>query len=453
MQNSLSQPLEPGTVSFAATHAQNATHPASRRWIAVCLFLCAYIFSYLDRQVLSLLIGPVRATFHVSDTQFGLLNGLAFALFYATLGLPISALSDRAPRQMVIAGGIAVWSLATIACGLAQSFPELFAARVCVGAGEAVLLPAVYSYIADLFPPRKLGRALAVFSMGSFFGTGIAFLLGGWAISVASRLGDTRALGLVLHPWQLCFCIIGLPGLLLALVILGSVREVPHRTMPRTGHAVPSLKQVLGMIAERRGVFAPHLLGFSLLAMSVFGVLSWSPAFLARHFHLAPREVGLLLGALVGVFGSAGIAASGVLIDALAARGHRDAPFKAAYLGATGSFLPIVLFPAAGSVTQISALIAIAVFFTAFALPTSVTIMQIASPAAMRSRVSAIFLFCNSLAGLALGSFLIGVLNDHLFRGPAGVGASLAVVAGTATALGVLVLSRGAPAFRRIAAD
>ena len=137
-------------------------------WYVVILCMIAYIFSFIDRQILSLLIAPIQADLGISDTQFGLLHGLAFSLFYATMGMPLASLSDRMSRPLIIAVGVALWSFATMACGLARGFGQLFLARVAVGAGEAGLSPATYSLISDLFPREKLGRAVAVYSIGSF---------------------------------------------------------------------------------------------------------------------------------------------------------------------------------------------------------------------------------------------------------------------------------------------
>jgi MFS family permease len=194
-------------------------------WYVVAICMAAYVLSFVDRQILSLLIGPIQADLGISDTQFGLLHGFAFAIFYATLGVPIAGFSDRMARPAVISAGIAVWSLATAACGLAGSFAALFGARVMVGAGEGALSPATQSLIADLFSREKLGRALAVYSLGSFVGAGLAFVAGGAVIAAATAHGTVHIAGLALRPWQLCFMIVGLPGLLLALIVAMTVRD------------------------------------------------------------------------------------------------------------------------------------------------------------------------------------------------------------------------------------
>ncbi|MGA1731008.1 MAG: MFS transporter, partial [Steroidobacteraceae bacterium] len=190
-------------------------------YYAVGVLTVAYVLSFIDRTILALLVAPIRADLGISDTQLSLLHGLAFAIFYTTLGIPIALLADRLNRRNIIAAGIAVWSLATAVCGLTRSFAQLFLARVAVGVGEAALSPAAYSMIADLFPRERLGRALGIYNVGAFAGAGLAFLIGGAVIAAVAQAGAVHlpVLGEV-RNWQLVFFIDGLPGLLLALWVL-----------------------------------------------------------------------------------------------------------------------------------------------------------------------------------------------------------------------------------------
>ena len=175
-------------------------------WFIVSLCMLAYIFSFIDRQVITLLIEPIRADLQISDTQFSLLHGLAFAMLYAVAGIPIARLADSRSRPLIISVGIFIWSFATAACGLAKSFVQLFLARMAVGVGEAALSPAAYSMISDSFPKSKLGLAIGVYSSGSFLGGGLAFIIGGAAIAVIEQWGAQTfpVIGLV-KPWQMTF--------------------------------------------------------------------------------------------------------------------------------------------------------------------------------------------------------------------------------------------------------
>ncbi|MFK7915999.1 MAG: MFS transporter, partial [Pseudomonadales bacterium] len=186
----------------------------SYRWYVIFVLLLAQTFSFLDRMIMGLLVGPIRATFEISDTQYSLLAGLAFSLFYAIMGLPLARIADNGNRRNLIAAGIAVWSAMTAICGLARSFWGLFLGRVGVGVGEATLGPAAYSMISDYFPRSQLGRALSVYTMGVTIGSGLAYMGGGAVVNYVSAMGQISLplLGDV-HGWQLTFFIVGLPGI------------------------------------------------------------------------------------------------------------------------------------------------------------------------------------------------------------------------------------------------
>lgn len=420
-------------------------------WYVVILCMLAYICSFVDRQILALLIEPIRADLGITDTQFGLLQGLAFAIFYGTMGMPIASLADRASRPLIIALGMFFWSAATIACGAARSFGQLFLARICVGAGEAALSPATYSLISDIFPKEKLGRAIAVYSVGTFLGTGLAFLAGGSVIAAVSAAGDWSLAGIALKPWQVTLALAGLPGLVLAALILFTVRE-PHAGQDRTkGGDVPSFASVLGFLAQNRSIFLPHMIGFTLAAMSLYTLLSWSPAYLIRTFGLSPKDTGYWLGPIAIMAGGGGVLASGWLMDALNRRGYADAPLRTGVIGALGVVVPAAALPFASSLAAAVTLLSIALFFASFPQPPSAAVMQVVPPQRMRARISAIFLCCNSLGGLALGSALVGALNDHVFGSAKAVGSSMAIVAGAAALIGGVILSRGMAPLRATA--
>ncbi|PTQ13585.1 MFS transporter [Sphingomonas oleivorans] len=414
--------------------------------------MVAYIFSFIDRQILSLLIAPIQADLNIRDTEFALLHGLAFSIFYATAGLPIAGLADRMSRPFIISVGIAVWSAATMLCGLAGSFLHLFAARVGVGAGEAALSPATYSLISDLFPRERLGRAIAVYSLGSFAGAGIAFIVGSSVIAAVGASDAWAIGGLMLKPWQLTFLLVGLPGLFLALIVAATVRDPRRAALGASSLAdAPPFSAVLRTLWQHRAIFGPHMLGYSLAAMSLFTLLGWSPAFLMRGFAMAPQQAGYVLGAIAVVAGGGGVLASGTLMDWLAARGRSDAPFLTGVIGAIGVVPAIILMASTDSAASAAVFLGVALFFASFPMPPSSALMQIVPPRPMRSRVSAIFLFCNSLGGLTIGSVLVGALNDHIF-GPRNMGLSLAIVIGGAAALAAIILSRGMRPFRQFMA-
>lgn len=407
-----------------------------REWYVVALCTVAYVFSFIDRQILTLMITPIKADLGISDTQFGLLHGLAFAIFYATMGLPIAGLADRISRPLIIGVSVFFWSLATMAGGLAANFWQLFLARIGVGAGEAGLSPATYSLIADIFPREKLGRAIAVYSLGSFFGSGIAFLVGGAAIAMVGTAADWSLLGWQIRPWQAVFLIVGFPGLLLGALIYLTVAEPRGDRTSASAPTAPPFRDVFAMLKAERGIFLPHMVGYSLAAMALFSLLGWIPAWLGRSFDVAPRDLGLMLGLIVVLSCGSGVLTSGWLMDRLG-RSRGDAPFITGCIGAAGTVLPALAFAFVPTMATALAAITLCLFFASFPMPPSTAVMQIVPPANMRSRVSAILLCANSLGGLALGSFFVGLLNDHLF---ADVGQSLAVVVGGSSALSAIIL-------------
>lgn len=420
-------------------------------WTAVIFCMIAYIFSFIDRQIMALLIGPIQADLGISDTQFGLLHGFAFAIFYATMGIPVAALSDRKSRPLIISIGVAFWSIATVACGFARGFGQLFLARVCVGAGEAALSPATYSLISDLFPKEKLGRAVAVYSLGSFLGAGIAFLLGGWVIAAVSAAGPQTWFGIAFAGWQITFLIVGAPGLLLALLMLMTIGE-PRAARDRASadqQPVPSVLAVFRFIVQEKAIFVPHMAGYTLAAMTLFSLLSWSPAYLMRVFGMTPAESGFRLGFVAIFAAGGGVLASGWIMDRLTRSGMMDAPFRTGIIGALGAIPPLVLLPWASTPAQAVALLAVAFFFASFPMPPSTAVMQIVAPPAMRSRVSALFLGINSLIGMGVSSALVGLANDHWFGGAQGTGRSLALVAAGAAFFAIWVLSLGLRPFNR----
>jgi MFS family permease len=412
--------------------------------------MLAFVLSYTDRQVLSLLIEPIKHDLRINDTQFGLLQGLAFSLFYAIVGIPISGLSDRRSRPAIIACGILVWSAATMICGLARTFALFLVARMGVGTGEATLSPATYSLISDLFPPEQLGRPTAVYSLGSFLGAGVAFLVGGAVIALSAHSAPLVLGPITLKPWQIVMMTVGAPGILLSAIIALTVRD-PRSTSSRQRPAAPAWRAVFAFLRDQRAIFVPHILGYSFSAISLFGLLSWSPAYLMRVHGLSPQAAGLALGPIALLFNGGGVLLSGILLDRRRRAGKDDGPFVIGKFGAIGLLPPLVALPFLHGLFPCLAAVAVAMFFASFPMPPSAALIQTVVPAAMRSRISAIFLFFNSLIGLGAGAAVVGMLNDSVFTGPHGIGLSLPLTAGLAASAAALVLSAGVTPLRAFA--
>lgn len=426
-------------------------HSSKYAWYVVFLCMLAYIFSYIDRQILVLMIEPIKNDLNLTDTQFSLLHGLAFSLFYAIMGLPIAYLADRFSRPKIIAIGIIFWSFATAACGLSKNFLQLFLSRMGIGIGEAALSPAAYSIFSDLFSKEKLGKAVGIYSIGSFIGGGTAFLVGGYVISLLKDATHIQVpfLGLM-KAWQVAFILVGLPGILIGIVFLLTVRDPI-----RKGQRVNALGQVekvkftdsFKFLAKHRKTFTCHYMGFTFYAMALFCMMSWSPAFYMRNYHLSPVETGYMLGTILLIANTSGVFFAGWLTDYLTMKGRKDAAMYTGFLGGLGILLPIMSYTMVDNLTVSLVILSIAMFFASFPMPTSTAAMQILAPNQLRAQISAIFLLISSLIGLGIGTTLVEMITDHVFADINKVGYSIAIVGGVAALLTIVLLKSGCKHF------
>jgi MFS family permease len=441
------------SVDTASPQSINPSRRYTYEWYVVILCMLAYVFSYIDRQVLALLVEPIKHDLHLTDLQFSLLHGLAFSLFYAVMGMPIALMADQRSRPLIIAVGIFFWSVATVFCGVSRNFIQMFLARMGVGIGEAALSPATYSMLSDLFPKERLGRAVGVYSVGSFIGGGLAFIIGGYVIDLVQSIDSVNVpfFG-ELKPWMLTFFIVGIPGLLVALLILLTVRD-PERKELQTSvngqKTSASMRDLFVFLGVHKKTFTFHFLGFSFYAMALFVVLGWAPAFYIRQFGMSATQVGYVLGAIVLIANTSGVFFGGWLTDYLHHKGYSDAPMRAGVMGACALIVPIALFPCVNNLNLSLAILALTMFFVSFPMPTSTAAMQILTPNRMRARVSALFLFVSNLLGLALGSALVAVLTDYLFADESAVGYSMMIVGTTATLLTIILLACGCKPYRQ----
>ena len=310
--------------------------PAAVGWYATGMLALLYWFSILDRFIIGLMVDPIKRDLGLSDLQFGVLHGAAFAITFSVVGLVAGALADRFSRRRVIAVGVAIWSVATAACGFAQSFWHLLFARVGVGAGEATLNPCATSMITDLFPRERLTTALAVYAMGSTVGSGCAYLFGGLIVNLVAQAA-TISLPIVgeVRSWQATFFIVGVPGALFALLIF-VVPEPARRGVRAAGHqatafwraAIGYYGALFRFMRSHGRFFLFHYTGFGLAAMIVTGAATWYPAFIGRSFGWKADQIGLYLGITVVISGIAGKLIGGLAVDALFRRGWHDAQLR-----------------------------------------------------------------------------------------------------------------------------
>ena len=277
-------------VSVNGVPAHDAYPSPAYSWYVVAVFFVAYIFSYVDRTILTLLVGPIRASLNISDVEISLLHGFAFAVFYTVLGIPIARLADSRNRTVIISVGVFVWSIMSALCGLANSFLHMFLARVGVGVGEAALGPASNSIMADMFPPEKVAKPLSVYYSAMYLGSGLALIAGGAIIAVMPPI-DLPVIG-HLEPWQGLFVVVGLPGVLLV-AFTATIREPVRKGVLKqqaVGAEMP-MRDVIKYIRDRLSTYGNFIVGLTVSSMVWNGAAAWIPTYFIRTFGWTPTEM------------------------------------------------------------------------------------------------------------------------------------------------------------------
>ncbi len=416
-------------------------------WTVVAILFLANINSYIDRFILNLMIGPMKADLNLSDVQVSLLLGVAFGLFYTIMSLPLGRMSDIFSRRWVMVIGTFFFSCMTLASGMAKNFGQLFAARAGVGIGEASLTPAAYSLIADYFPRERRAQAIAVFTMGAFLGIGSAFIIGGLVVSWVLDTGDVvlPVIGPV-FAWQLAFFIVGIPGFLICLLLL-FIREPVRRGGEVTRAAVP-IREVAGFLVSHAGLFVPLIAGFSFVTLSAYASSSWSAEFFIRTYGLDRAETGLIYGLLVIIFNTGGALVGGWWSDRMTKRGVEDAPMRVTAIAVACSTLPAATAPLMPEAWMAIALLAPAQFFASMPFALVGAAIQQVTPNRLRGQMSAFYLFAINVVGLGLGPVTVALFTDFLFQDEAQLRYSLALVNGLCAPIAALLLWQGLRAYR-----
>ncbi len=430
------------TAPVPRTQAKTQTDasPAALRyaWYVVFALTAIYMLSFMDRQILSLLVGPLKRDLGISDTRVGLLQGLAFGIFYTFMGLPLGRIADRYSRRNLIAAGLVLWSIFTSLCSVARNFWSLFLARMGVGVGEASLSPSAYSLISDYFPKEKLGVAISVFYMGIFLGTSLSMLVAGLVIDTMAHtpLITLPVLG-TMASWRLTFLFVGLPGLLVAPLVY-TIREPMRRAALRNreGQAAQlSFRDSLGEMGRRWQSLIGISIGAIFQSAPTYALTAWTPTFFQRVHHWTPGQSGRGLAALLLTFGCFGMYVGGRMSDYWQKNGIVEGPLRVGVVCAVGTLLllPVAYLLPEASWTMF--LLAPGIFFLALPMGTSPAALQRIFPNQVRGQVSALFLFFLNLGGLSLGPLMPGLLNDRLFHDEKMIGASLAITIGGAAVL------------------
>jgi len=420
-------------------------------WYVCVVMMLLLSISYMDRSVLALLVGPIETAFSVRDTTMGLLQGAAFAVVYVVFAFPLARLADRGNRRNLIVCGVIVWCGATICCGFAQSVHQLFLARMSVAAGEAVLMPAAVSILADYFGPQSRARALSVYSIGLYLGSGLAMGGGGALMKVLGPTGAIVPVMGLLASWRLVLILMGLVGLLVIPLLMG-VRE-PKR-LGDDGHSAEAIlpfKQMLHELKSRQTAVFGTIVGFALISLGATTVNAWGATLFLRAHAWSIGNAGLRLGAITLVFGPLGAITGGVLADWLAKRGRIDAKPFVGLLSASGC--------AAGALVltlQSTTIALIGVGALNYLIGFNFGIVQASLadllPNRMRAVISALYIATTNIFAATLGPLLVGLLNDHVFRDPAQIAMSLRAVVPSAFLLAAITLWHVLPAYRRAVA-
>ncbi len=424
-------------------------------WYVVGVLTLAYTVSFVDRQILALLVGPIRRDLQITDTQISLLQGFAFALLYTVLGLPIGRLADHRSRRGIIAVGIAVWSLMTVFCGMAKSFWTLFLARTGVGIGEAALSPPAYSIVADYFPPERLAKALSFYSMGIYIGAGLAFIVGGGVVALVSETGQwTLPVIGTIYPWQITFIVVGLPGFLVV-ALMATIKEPVRRgllsaaeTKASTGSDVVPMREVISFVLKRWRTFGPHFFGISMMSLMGYGTGAWLPEYAIRTFGTARSEIAVYYGIVILVFATSGIVFAGWLAEKLMQRGYKDANLRI-IIGVALLTTPLgIMAPLAPNLGWLAILGIPVVFMAGMPFGIGPAALQVIVPNQMRAQISAMYLFVINIIGLGFGPTFVALITDKVFGYDGALKYSLSILHGTAAPIAAFVLWFGLKHYR-----
>lgn len=390
-------------VSIASTSDLADALAIRRRGWTLALLTTVYFFSYMDRQILAILLELIRKDLLLDDTQLGLLTGFAFAIFYAGLGIPVARLADRTSRRDIIAVSLTVWSLMTAACGLAQNFAQLLLARIGVGIGEAGSSPPSQAIIADLYPPERRASAMAIYSLGVVLGAGIGTFLGG---TIAH-----------LYGWRVAMLTIGLPGVALAVLVRLFVVE-PRRGLSDAQiladqEPMPSL--AAGFAAIWRNAAAFHLIsGVTITSLVGYALTGWGPSYMQRSLGLSMLHISLYVAPLGMAVGIASGVLGGRIADRWAARrGLHVQAWVVALLKTVAVPLAVIFYLSDSAPVAIAAYLVSLLFSNSYLGPSFALIMGLA-PVRLRALWAAVTLLVINLVGLGLGPMMVGIISDHL---------------------------------------
>jgi MFS family permease len=408
----IEKPPEPARASDVSVKVISNPH-----WYTVFMLALVAMLAQIDRGVVSLVVQPMKRDLDLSDTQVSILIGFAFTFFYALVGPPISRVADRGVRKTVISASLAIWSVGTALCGLAQSFWTFFFARAVVGGAESGSSPASLSMIADVVPRERLPRAFAIYNSGVMGGMALSLVFGGLLLGMLADVPSIEVPGIgAIHNWHLVFMILGLPGLLVAALIMITVPEPQRRGARRPG-GYP-LREVFGFLRANRKMHLPLLLGVLIMSMQTFGMSAWGPAFYERTYGWGPAVVGPLLGLVTLGSSIAGLFVGARVCEVLSKR-YEDANLRVLMLAQILSLPFVAIAPLMPSPWLALAFSAIGGMLAGMGGPAYNAALQLSTPNEMRAQINALYLFTIAAVGGGLGPLFIALLTDFVAQSEA----------------------------------
>jgi MFS family permease len=410
-----------------------------RTWYAVILIALVSTMSNIDRGIINLLVQPIKRDLLLSDTQVSLLVGFAFSFFYMLCGLPMARISDAANRKLILTGALAVWSVATALCGLAQTFWQLFAARGLVGAGESVKGPCSMSMISDIVPRHHMPRAFAIYQLGINAGQGGALIIGGLLIALLAGMPAlVLPAGIVIKDWHAVFLLCAAPGLLLALVMLLTIQEPPRRGRKVKGN-VP-IRDVARFIGSNWRIYLPMLLSIAIGSIENFGMIVWRPAFFERTYGWGPEIVGPMLGTSMLIATPLGLALGAALAEYFVRKGRADAMLRCVFISQVVSLPLAIAMPLMPTPWLAFGMGFLASVIGSMSAPGQNSAIQIITPNEMRGQINAVYLFSISVIGGGLGPTVVALITDFVFVDESMLRYSMALFAAVVGPIGAVLI-------------
>jgi MFS family permease len=441
-----------GTPPLTGADAQPWPSPA-RAWYTVIIIALVSMMSNIDRGIINLLVEPIKRDMALSDTSVSLLVGFAFSFFYMLFGLPMARVSDSHNRKIILTSALALWSFATALCGLAQTFWQLFITRGLVGAGESVKGPCSMSMISDLVPRHRLPRAFAIYQLGITAGQGGALIIGGLLIALLAGMPAINlGAGLVIKDWHIVFLLCGVPGLLLALLMVVTIREPDRRGRQIKGKA--PLREVARFVGSNWRIYLPLLLSIAIASIESFGMVVWRPAFFERTYGWGPSIAGPLLGTMMIVATPLGLFLGTMLAEHFLRRKRDDAMLRVCLYSHVLAVPFAVAMPLMPNPWLAFAMGILAATAAGMSAPGQNSAIQIITPNEMRGQVSAVYLFGISVIGGGLGPTAIALITDFVFQDEMKLRYAMSLFAAIVGPIGILLtwlaMKPYAAAIRRI---